>query len=146
MRTLASVIAALAVWSCMMTPPSQRGGASSVSMQPSALESTNESSALASEPGHPAPEEPKAPVPTTIEVHSDCPKTVPLFLGEKPKFGSGTKTSIGSNTTTTFARRADGTQTVWIIDDSENGVANAAVSAGTRRLEIGRDCKSIVVR
>lgn len=84
-----------------------------------------------------------AMTPTSIEVHSDCPHTLPLFVGDKPKFGSGTKTSIGSNTTTTFPRRADGTASVWIIDDKENGVSQAAVGPGTRRLKIARNCTAI---
>ena len=46
-----------------------------------------------------------APIPTTVEIHSDCPKTTPVFYGEKPKFGSGTKSSIGSNTTTSAGSR-----------------------------------------
>jgi hypothetical protein len=86
------------------------------------------------------------PVPTNVEVHSDCPQTLPLFIGEKPKFGSGTKTSIGSNTTTTFPRKADGTAMIWIIDEQENGVASVDVTPQTKRVEIGRDCKAISAR
>lgn len=98
--------------------------------------------------GGEATEEPKSntPVPTSIEVHSDCPQTLPLFIGEKPKFGSGTKTSIGSNTTTTFPRKSDGTQMIWIIDESENGVASATVSPDTKRVEIDRNCTGISAR
>jgi hypothetical protein len=82
-------------------------------------------------------------IPSSLEMHSDCSKTVPLFLGEKPKFGSGTKTSIGSNTTTTFPRHPDGTMTVWIIDDSENGLASAFASPTTRRITVGSNCTSL---
>jgi hypothetical protein len=82
-------------------------------------------------------------VPSTITVHSDCPHTLPLFIGERPKWGSGTKTSISSNTTTTFGRHPDGTATVWIIDDSENGIASAHASPSTQRIEIGRNCTAI---
>ena len=107
----------------------------------------SEPSTTPSDPS-PAGQEPasKAPVPTSIEVHSDCPQTLPLFIGQKPKFGSGTKTSIGSNTTTTFPRNPDGTQMIWIIDDSENGIASVNVSADTKRVEIGQDCKNITAR
>lgn len=106
--------------------------------------------------GQPAPEQhgasprgttgasaPPPMTPTSIEVHSDCPKTLPLFVGDKPKFGSGTKTSIGSNTTTTFPRKADGSASIWIIDDKENGVAQASAGPSTRRLVIGRNCTAI---
>lgn len=74
---------------------------------------------------------PSAPVPTSIEIHSDCTKTTPVFYGDKPKFGGGTKSSIGSNTTTSATRKSDGTLTVWIIDEQENGIASVKVSPST---------------
>lgn len=89
---------------------------------------------------------PSAFIPTTVEVHSDCTKTTPIFYGEKPKFGSGTKSSIGSNTTTSASRKADGTLTVWIIDEQENGIASVHVSASTKRVEIDRSCRQITAR
>lgn len=89
---------------------------------------------------------PSAPIPTTVEIHSDCTKTTPVFYGEKPKFGGGTKSSIGSNTTTSVPRKADGTLTVWIIDEQENGVASVRVEPSTRRVEIDRGCRQITAR
>ena len=89
---------------------------------------------------------PSAFVPTTVEIHSDCTKTTPVFYGEKPKFGSGTKSSIGSNTTTSASRKSDGTLTVWIIDEQENGIASVHVDASTKRVEIDRSCRQITAR
>jgi hypothetical protein len=146
MRNLLLAIPALSLSACMMMPPPQ-GGSS-----PSSAQSPEPGAGAMSEPGVPAggesTDEPKnnTSVPTSIEVHSDCPQTLPLFIGEKPKFGSGTKTSIGSNTTTTFPRKSDGTQTIWIIDESENGIASASVSADTKRVEIDRNCTGISAR
>ncbi|MBF5067094.1 hypothetical protein G6O45_28215, partial [Salmonella enterica subsp. enterica serovar Istanbul] len=76
----------------------------------------------------------------------DCPKTTPVFYGDKPKFGSGTKSSIGSNTTTTATRKSDGTLTIWIIDEQENGISSVHVEASTRRVEIDRTCRQITAR
>ena len=89
---------------------------------------------------------PSAFVPTTVEIHSDCTKTTPVFYGDKPKFGSGTKSSIGSNTTTSASRKSDGTLTVWIIDEQENGIASVHVDASTKRVEIDRSCRQITAR
>jgi hypothetical protein len=89
---------------------------------------------------------PSAPIPTTVEFHSDCPKTTPVFYGDKPKFGSGTKSSIGSNTTTSAPRKSDGTLTIWIIDEQENGISSVRVEASTRRVEIDRSCRQITAR
>lgn len=89
---------------------------------------------------------PSVPIPTTVEIHSDCTKTTPVFYGEKPKFGSGTKSSIGSNTTTSASRKSDGSLTVWIIDEQENGIASVHVGPTTKRVEIDRSCKQITAR
>jgi len=81
--------------------------------------------------------------PITIDVHNDCTDSVPLFLGDKPKFGSGTKTSVSSNSTTTFPRNNDGTLTVWIIDEQENGLASVHVTKRMKKIEIGRSCRTL---
>jgi hypothetical protein len=81
--------------------------------------------------------------PIAIEIHNDCTDSVPLFLGDKPKFGSGTKTSMSSSSTTTFPRNADGTLTIWIIDDQENGLASVHVNKRMKKVVIGRSCRTL---
>jgi hypothetical protein len=89
---------------------------------------------------------PAAPVPTTVELHSDCSKSVSVFYGEKPKFGSGTKSSVSSNSTSSAPRKGDGTLTIWIIDEKENGLASVHVEPSTKRVEIDKSCKQITAR
>lgn len=89
---------------------------------------------------------PAAPVPTTVELHSDCSKTVSVFYGDKPKFGSGTKSSVSSNSTSSASRKADGTLTIWIIDEKENGLSSVHVEPSTKRVEIDKSCKQITAR
>lgn len=84
--------------------------------------------------------------PTTIEVHNDCSDSVPIFVGEQPKFGSGTKTSMSGNSTTTYPRNGDGTVTIWIIDDHENGLASVHVTKRMKHVEIGRSCRTLDAR
>lgn len=86
------------------------------------------------------------PTPTTVEVHNDCGRTVNVFYGDKPKFGSGTKSSIGANTTTSATRKADGTLMVWIVTDAEDPIASATVTPATRRVTIDRSCNALVAR
>jgi len=93
-----------------------------------------------------APATPTASIPTTVEIHSDCSKTVPVFYGDKPKFGSGTKSSVSSNSTSSQGRKSDGTLTVWIIDEQENGLASVKVTPDTKRVTIDSSCKSISAR
>jgi hypothetical protein len=95
----------------------------------------------------PAPAAARAPAtPTTVEVHNDCGRTVNVFYGDKPKFGSGTKSAIGANTTTSASRKPDGTLEVWIITDNEDPIASATVTATTRRVTIDRSCNALVAQ
>ena len=81
--------------------------------------------------------------PTTIEVHNDCSDSVPIFIGDTPKFGNGTKTSMSGNSTTSYPRNGDGTLTLWIIDDHENGLASVHITKRMKRVEIGRSCRTL---
>lgn len=81
--------------------------------------------------------------PSSINVRNLCSKTVQLFIGDRPKFGSGTKTSIGGNTGTTFPRKPDGTVMIWIIDDHENGITSVTANADVKNVEIGSSCKDL---
>ena len=71
---------------------------------------------------------PAAPQVVSVTLHNDCPNTVKLFLGEKPKFGSGTNTTLGSNTTTSYQMKPG--DMIWITDDSENGVSSTSIGGG----------------
>lgn len=127
-------------------PPAQPGSASLTEAAPepnAAAPKGTEGS-----PGAPAkaPEAAKPSVPTMVEIRSECSKTVDVFLGEKPKFGSGTKTQVSGNSTSTRGRKADGTLTVWLIDDKENGIASVNVTPETKRVVIGSSCKDITAR
>ncbi|MBV8760846.1 MAG: hypothetical protein JO257_26365 [Deltaproteobacteria bacterium] len=71
---------------------------------------------------------PAGPQVVSVTLHNDCPNTVKLFLGEKPKFGSGTNTSLGSNTTTSYQMKPG--DMIWITDDSENGLSSTSIGGG----------------
>ncbi|MCA9588883.1 MAG: hypothetical protein KC657_26385 [Myxococcales bacterium] len=151
MRRLALVLFTLPLVNCVMLQRPAGDPQSAPETNAAALEPTPSSPSTAGGAMSPAPAPhaspaPAAHVPTTVQIHSDCPKTTPIFYGDKPKFGSGTKSSIGSNTTTSAPRKADGSLTVWIIDEHENGVANVRVDASTKRVEIDRSCKNISAR
>ncbi len=85
---------------------------------------------------------PKPPSVVSVSIKNECKKKVKLFFGKKPKFGSGTYSSIGSNTRTSRSMRPG--DMVWIVDDSQNGISAATASAGTRNLKITRSCTGIV--
>ena len=81
--------------------PSSPGGGG-YAAAPAAPASSGESGGGTTGGGAPVASAPAAPQVVSVTLHNDCSNTVKLFLGEKPKFGSGTNTSLGSNTTTSY--------------------------------------------
>ncbi|AKT43882.1 hypothetical protein [Chondromyces crocatus] len=104
--------------------------------------SFGDTTAGAAKPSAPPPEPPKR-IPTTVQIRSECSKTVPVFYGEKPKYGSGTRSTVSGNSISSWSRKADGTLVVWIIDDKENGLASARVTPDTQRVVVDRSCTSL---
>ena len=79
-----------------------------------------------------------APQNYSLTLKNNCSESVDLFVGDKPKFGSGTYSSIGSNTIRSFSGFAP--ETIWIVDDSRNGVSSYTAQAGSQRVEILDSC------
>jgi hypothetical protein len=82
--------------------------------------------------------------PVSVRIRSQCSKSVGVFYGQKPKFGSGTKGSISGNSTESHTFRPG--EMFWIIDASENGIDSATISSNTREIEIGSNCTSVSTR
>ncbi len=134
--TLAIALCLLALPACFMPmPPQNSGGSSAPSSGGTGSEPAN--AAAPAEAGS-APKEAVGPQTDSVTLHNDCSKTVKLFLGEKPKFGSGTSTTIGSNTTQSHTLGVG--KMIWIVDDSENGVAQYVGQAGMHRIKIPASC------
>lgn len=78
----------------------------------------------------------------SLTLHSDCSATVKLFVGEKPKYGSGTSTSISSNATESFTVQAG--KSLWIVGANDEGIAEYVGQPGTHRMKIPASCKEFV--
>ena len=74
----------------------------------------------------------------SMTLKNNCRDKVLIFVGDKPKFGSGTRTSIGGNTIRSFSGTAP--ETFWITDASENGLSSFTVSPGSHRMQILPSC------
>ncbi len=61
-----------------------------------------------------------------------------LFYGETPKCGSGRSSSIGGNSQQSESMNEG--ETIWIVDDSGNGVSSFSASASVRSVEIASNC------
>jgi len=95
-----------------------------------------------SEPSKPAAEtKPSAPLTVSVSIRSACPKTAKVFYGDKPKFGSGTSSTVSSNSVSNKTFRTG--DMMWVVDEKDEGLASVKVVDGMKELEIGSDCKSI---
>ncbi|MCA9695760.1 MAG: hypothetical protein KC636_39650, partial [Myxococcales bacterium] len=66
------------------------------------------------------------------------------FFGDKPKFGSGTYSSLSANTTT--SKQMQQGDMIWIVDDSQNGLSSFSAGAGSQTVEILPSCTGFQVR
>jgi len=74
----------------------------------------------------------------SLTLHNDCPHAVRLFFGRTPKFGSGTQSSISSNSRESHAMREG--DLVWILDESGNGMSSLTATPGQTNVTITRSC------
>ncbi len=87
---------------------------------------------------------PSGPSTVSVTIKNNCPSTVKIFFGSKPKFGSGRYSSIGSNTRTSQSMKPG--DMLWIVDDSQNGISSTTVSGSTREIQIDKSCSGLSAR
>ena len=80
--------------------------------------------------------------PVSVTIRSSCGSTVRVFYGDKPKFGSGTTSSISSNSVQSHSFRVG--DMMWVVDDHDNGLGSVTISSNTRELTVG--CGGISAR
>ena len=86
-----------------------------------------------------SPPPPAAPPgPVSVTIRSSCSKTVRVFYGQKPKWGSGTYSTISSNSLQSHSFNQG--DMFWIVDDSDNGLSSTSAGPGTREIEILPSC------
>jgi hypothetical protein len=102
---------------------------------------SGQSSAAMPPPGGQAPP-PAGPV--SASIRSQCKKTVKVFYGKDPKFGSGTHSSVSSNSVSSHSFSPG--EMFWVTDDSDRGLGSVTPSANAHNIEIGADCASVSLR
>ncbi len=132
---------ALAPYSGMMAQPGAAGATPGASGTGTPGTSTSTApSSPSSESSSPA----SGPSVVSVNIRSSCDKTVKVFFGEKPKFGSGTYSSASSNSVSSHSFKPG--ELFWIVDDGENGLASVTVKDGTREIEILGSCHELAAR
>ena len=97
----------------------------------------------------PAPSSASAPAPAaagpvSVTIRSACSKTVPVFYGDKPKYGSGTTSSVSSNSVSSHTFQVG--DMMWVLDESGNGAGSVTISESTRNIEINSSCGGLSAR
>lgn len=82
--------------------------------------------------------------PVSVTLRNGCRETVRIFFGDDPRFGSGTHSTLSSNTVT--SRSFQEGDTVWLTDESRNGLSSVTISRGTRQIEVTPSCTGFVSR
>jgi len=80
----------------------------------------------------------------SLSLKNECPKTVRLFFGQKPKFGSGTSSTIGANNIQSKSGSVG--DMIWIVDASDNGVSSYSPRAGSQSIVITSSCSGFANR
>jgi hypothetical protein len=153
MNRTASVLIALALTGCAQLAPMTQGTGLNMN-QPGGPGAPGTPTDPAAPPTGPtAPSNPTSgeetrsssgPKTVSVTIRSACSKTVPVFYGDKPKFGSGTRSTVSSNSVSN--KTFEPGDMMWVTDDKEEGLASAKIEEGTKELEIGSDCRSIKVK
>jgi len=82
------------------------------------------------------------PTSVSVTIRSSCARTVKVFYGDTPRFGSGTTSSVSSNSVS--SRRFRVGDMMWVLDDRGEGAST--VSQSTRTIEITASCTGLTSR
>lgn len=123
------------------SPSSGATSTSSGAGDPSSSGSSQESSSGGSTSSAAGGGAPAPAGPVSVTIRSSCPSTVKVFYGDDPGFGSGTQSSVDSNSVESHTFNAG--DMFWIIDDSEKGITSTTVGPTTSEIDIGSSCKDL---
>lgn len=150
MRHLLLVSALLLATGCAQWAPMTQGGGLTSTQPGGAGAPGSPTDPAAPAEGATAPQNPtggqetastSGPKTVSVSIRSACSKTVPVFYGDKPKFGSGTRSTVSSNSVSN--KTFEPGDMVWLTDDKEEGLGSVTIAEGMREIEIGSDCRSI---
>jgi hypothetical protein len=143
MRYPAVTIACAALLACAsaQTPPAAPAAAAAA---PSAPEATAGAPPATSAPSTPAPAtEAAAPRGRQLDLTNGCPKPMHLYYGASPSDARGQSVTVPAGATVDVPRAADGTATVWIVDDAGRGLASVSIRRRMTHVQIDPGCSRI---
>lgn len=84
------------------------------------------------------------PAQVSVTLINRCSRSVKVFFGKIPKFGSGTQSTLGGNSRQNHSFREG--ETMWLLDDAGNGVSSVTASPGMREIEVTSACTGTTSR
>lgn len=82
----------------------------------------------------------------SLRVVSECSRTVRVFYGRTPKYGSGTESTVSGNSVSSAHRGPDGSFVMWLVDERGNGLSSVEAGPSAREVRIGSSCTSLSAR
>ena len=131
----------------MTSSAGSAGSTSASAPSPSASNEPAEDTFASAPTSAPAPTTaaaPEPPRPVSVKLRNGCSETVKVFFGEKPKFGSGTYSSLSSNSSTHHSFMPG--DMFWIVDEGQNGLSSVTVAENTHEIEVRSGCTSLSTR
>jgi hypothetical protein len=114
-------------------PAAPAAAPSTVELQPSAG-SASAAQAPAPEPAVSAAQARK------LDLTNACPRSIRLYYGTSPSDARGQSATVAGGATVDVPRGADGTTTVWIVDDAGRGLASVSVRRRMTHVQIDPGC------
>jgi hypothetical protein len=135
-----ALVTLLLLTGCVVVPPT--GGARSEPVGNGPRSAPISAAEPTSDPNASGP--PRLPQVLSVTIRSRCRQSVRVFYGQKPKFGSGTTGRVSANSVESHSFKPG--ESMWLVDDADNGVTSTSVSERTREIEILPNCTGFVTR
>jgi hypothetical protein len=145
--TLAPLVAALACFACgggSSAPPPSAGAPATSAASAASSAGSSAPTATAAAPAEPPAQTHAQKKP--LEIYNGCREVVTVVFAEDPAEAGAPKRTIAGFASSEGARRADGTQTVWLVDDQGKGLIKVHVTRPMKRVEIGASCRTLDAR
>ena len=78
-----------------------------------------------------------------LVVRNLCSDVVTLSFADDAKAAGAGRKTVAPAGTLDVPRKADGTQTVWLMSDKDEGIARVQITRGMTEIEVGRSCRTL---
>jgi hypothetical protein len=145
MRCTAVAVACAALLACAPAPPPAAPVAGAGTPAPDASGGAAQATPPTAPATAAATQAPEAPAAKgrQLDLTNGCAKPMHLYYGASPGDARGQSVTVPGGATVDVPRGADGTATVWIVDDAGRGLASVSVRRRMTHIQIDPGCSRI---